>query len=221
MKKTYNFYCDESTHLPNDGMPYMLIAYISSPYHQIALHKKHIANLKKAHNFKGEIKWSNVSNAKYNFYKELIEYFFATDLWFRAVIIDKSQIKASNQEEFDDFYFKMYYQLLHHKIDMGSNYNIYIDIKDTRSHIKTNELRKILSHNSSIKRLQTIRSYESGLLQLTDLIMGAINYKLRGLDKVTAKNSLIKILEKSFGRSLQRTTPKNLDKLNLFFIDLK
>ena len=29
--KTYNIYCDESTHLENDGQPYMIYGYVSIP----------------------------------------------------------------------------------------------------------------------------------------------------------------------------------------------
>ena len=79
MSKTFNMYCDESTHLPNDGMPYMIIAYISSAYNQLKQHKAHIKMLRKSHKIKGEIKWSNVSGAQYPFYAALIDYFFSTE----------------------------------------------------------------------------------------------------------------------------------------------
>lgn len=38
--KTYNIYCDESTHLENDGQPYMIYGYVSIPYNEMALAKK-------------------------------------------------------------------------------------------------------------------------------------------------------------------------------------
>ncbi|HMO41375.1 MAG TPA: DUF3800 domain-containing protein [Saprospiraceae bacterium] len=222
MKRTYNIYCDESTHLENDGMPYLMIAYVSSPYNQLKQHKKAISQMKEKHKFKGEIKWSNVSNAQYPFYNELIDYFFATDLWFRAVIVEKSKIDNTRPGfSYDEFYFKMYYQLLHHKLSMADNYNIYIDIKDTRSHKKIAKLKEILSYNASIRTLQAIHSYESSLMQLADLIMGAINYKLRNLNKVIAKNNLIDKIEQNFNGVLINSTPKHENKLNLFFIDLK
>lgn len=222
MKRTYNIYCDESTHLENDGMPYLMIAYVSSPYNQLKQHKKAISQMKEKHKFKGEIKWSNVSNAQYPFYNELIDYFFATDLWFRAVIVEKSKIDNTRPGfSYDEFYFKMYYQLLHHKLSMADNYNIYIDIKDTRSHKKIAKLKEILSYNTSIRTLQAIHSYESSLMQLADLIMGAINYKLRNLNKVIAKNNLIDKIEQNFNGVLTNSTPKHENKLNLFFIDLK
>lgn len=39
MSKTFNIYCDESTHLQNDNKPYMIISYVSCAYPQIKIHK--------------------------------------------------------------------------------------------------------------------------------------------------------------------------------------
>lgn len=220
MNKTFNLYCDESTHLQRDGMPYMLISYIGTPYNQLPQHKEFISNLKKKFNLKGEIKWSNVSSSQQIFFEELIDYFFSTDLYFRCIIIRKNQIDVENDDLFDEFYFKMYYQLLHHKLNMEYAYNVYLDIKDTRSSKKTKKLKDILTHNASIRNLQSIHSYESSLMQLTDLIMGAVNYKLRGLNKMIAKNKLIEKIEKQCNGRLDRGTPKNEEKMNRFFIDL-
>jgi len=222
MSKTYNFYCDESTHLKNDGMPYMMIAYVSSPYNQLKQHKEHIKNLKAKHKIKGEIKWSSVSGGAYPFYIDLIDYFFSTDLNFRSVIVEKAKINE-NQYGFtyDDFYFRMYYQLIHHKVNQGYNYNIYLDIKDTRSHEKLKKLNEILQYNASIRNCQFIHSHESYLMQLTDLIMGAINYKLRGNNKVLAKTKLIEKIESYCKIPITKSTPKSEEKFNLFFIDLK
>jgi hypothetical protein len=222
MNKTFNLYCDESTHLQHDGMPYMMIAYISSPYNEIKQHKEYFKFLKIKHKFKGETKWSSVSAGQYLYYADLIDYFFSTDLCFRSIIVDKSQINESHPGfSYDEFYFKMYYQLIHHKVSLAYHYNIYLDIKDTRSHKKLATLKEILKLNTSIKSFQFIRSHESSFMQLTDLIMGAINYKLRGCDKVIAKNRIIEKIEQHSKVPITQSTPKNADKFNLFFIDLK
>jgi hypothetical protein len=145
MSKTFNFYCDESTHLQNDGKPFMMIAYVSSAYNQLQQHKEGIKAIKAKHKVKGEIKWSNVSGGAYPFYADLIDYFFSTDLNFRSIIVDKSQVNDSLEGfTYNDFYFRMYYQLIHHKINMGYHYNIYLDIKDTRSHKKLHNLKLVL-----------------------------------------------------------------------------
>lgn len=219
--KTFNFYCDESTHLRNDGMPYMIISYVSSAYNQIQTHRDHFRLLRAKHKMKGEIKWSDVSQSQYPFYAELIDYFFSTDLNFRAIIVEKSKIDESRPGfTYEDFYFRMYYQLLHHKIDMSHTYNIYLDIKDTISHEKLHRLKDMLKWNASIRNFQFIRSYESPLMQIADLIMGALNYHLRGDKKVIAKVKLIEKIQGHCQLPLTHSTPKNEDKFNLFFIDL-
>lgn len=223
MKKTFNFYCDESTHIENDGEPFMLLSYVSTPYNQLQMHNDYIRSLKQEHYFKGEIKWSNLSKSQYPFYNELIEYFFATDLQFRCIVIDKEKMRHKDFDQtHDQFYDKMYYQLLNKKILPEHNYNIYIDIKDTHSYKKAASLKKYLERDYyNIRNLQVIRSYESELLQMSDVIMGAINYKLRSLNKVTSKNKIIEKVEALSGKTLDRSTPAFETKFNLFFIDLK
>lgn len=221
--KTFNFYCDESTHIENDGQPFMILSYVSCAINQIEIHSKTIRSLKIKHFFQGEMKWSSLSKSQYPFYNDIIKYFFATDLEFRAIIIDKSQLKHHDfNQSHHDFYDKMYYQLLSKKIFPENFYNIYIDRKDTQSFRKAKSLKKYLERDYfNIRNLQDIQSFESELMQLTDVIMGAINYKLRGLDKVTAKNNIIKEIEKNCKNPLTQPTSKSEKKFNLFFIDLK
>ena len=223
MTKTYNFYCDESTHIENDGQPFMLLAYISTPYNQLKLHNGAIRDFKLKHFYKGEMKWKTVSKSQYPFYNDIIEYFFMTDLQFRAIIIDKSQLKHTDfNQTHDDFYDKMYFQLLSKKIFPDSVYNIFIDIKDTHSYKKANSLKKYLERDyQNIRNLQAIQSYESELMQMADVLMGAINYKLRGLNKVTSKNKLIEKIEKHCGKPISQPSTIGEHKFNKFFIDLK
>lgn len=223
IQKTFNLYCDESTHLENDGMPYMIIAYVSSAINQVKIHSENIKNLREKHKFKGEIKWSKLSESNYPFYSDFIDYFFATDLNFRAVIVNKEQINNDLEGyTHNDFYFRMYYQLLHHKIDMEHTYNIYLDIKDTNSYKKIKTLKRILNFEyGNVRNLQFIRSHESYLMQLSDVIMGALNYNLRELNSVNAKLKFIQKLKNHTRRPLVNSTPKSASKFNLFFIELK
>src|SRR5699024_4576004 len=203
VQKTFNFYCDESCHLESDEHRHMLISYVSSAYNQVQLHHEKIRQLKDKHNFYAEIKWSNISHSQYPFYAELIDYFFATDLKYRAIVIDKEQVDNDRfDQNYQTFYYKMYYQLLNHKMDINYDnknnkiyynkmyyelikykkemqyvYDIYLDIKDTLSALKVRKLQDILKlEYSAIRNLQNIHSHESLLMQLTDVIMGAIAY---------------------------------------------
>lgn len=223
IQKTFNFYCDESCHLENDKMPFMMISYVSSAYNQVKLHSSNIRALKQKHFLKGEVKWSALSKSQYPLYSELIDYFFATDLQFRAIVIDKSQLNhnAYNQSH-DDFYHKMYFQLLSKKIFPENNYNIFIDRKDTRTYKKAESLKDYLNRNFiAVRTLQSIQSHESELMQLTDVIMGAISYYIRGYNKVIAKNKIIEKIQAHSKLPLTHSTSKDSNKFNLFFIDLK
>lgn len=227
MSKTFNLYCDESTHLIHDGHPYMLLSYISIAYPQIRLAKEEIKAIKRKFNYTEELKWTNVHSATYKVYAELVDWFFMNDLEFRAVVVDKSQIDEKRADySFNDFYFRMYFQLLHTKVDFQNRYNVFLDIKDTCSGEKLEKMKKIMSYNSSIGTLQFIPSRESVFIQLADVLMGAINYNLRiqkgdVKGKVIAKLKLIEKIKRHSNISLNTTTPLSRNKFNLFFITLK
>lgn len=227
MSKTFNLYCDESTHLIHDGHPYMLLSYISIAYPQIRLAKEEIKAIKRKFNYTEELKWTNVHSATYKVYAELVDWFFMNDLEFRAVVVDKSQIDEQRADySFNDFYFRMYFQLLHTKVDFQNRYNVFLDIKDTCSGEKLEKLKKMMSYNSSIGTLQFIPSRESVFIQLADVLMGAINYNLR-IQKgdvkgnVIAKLKLIEKIKRHSNISLNTTPPLSRNKFNLFFITLK
>jgi hypothetical protein len=200
----------------------MFLGSISSAYNQVRLHTEQISLLKKKHNFYAEIKWTKVSQSKFHFYSELIDYFFATDLKFRAVGVEKEKINnAAFGHTYDDFYFKMYYQLLNHKTDSRYAYNVYLDIKDTLSACKVRQLREILNTKYGVFRnVQNIRSHESFLMQFTDFLTGSISYYKNSAEKQNqAKVQLVERIIKKSGCDLDHTNYS--EKLNLFFIELK
>ncbi|RXK81898.1 DUF3800 domain-containing protein [Filimonas effusa] len=223
MTKTFNFYCDESTHLENDGHRYMILGYVSTSYNQLKKHNQAIREIKRSHFIKGEMKWRSISKSRVVFYAKVVEYFFMTDLEFRAIIIDKTQLNHSGfNQTHDEFYDKMYFQLLNKKIQFDATYNIYIDEKDTHSYKKAQSLKQYLERDyHNIRTLQAIKSYESELMQMADLLMGAINYKLRGLSKVASKNTIIEKIEKEIGKPIIEPSSLYEKKFNKFFIDLK
>ncbi len=222
--KTFNIYCDESCHIEHDHKNFMLLGAVSSAYNEVKRHTERIKDLKEKHSFYAEIKWSNVSQSKYHFYRELIDYFFDTDLRFRAVIIDKAKIRNDKfGQDYNTFYYKMYYYLLNHNKNTQYAYNVYLDIKDDLSAQKVNELKRILNTQFGVFRnVQNIRSNESLILQLADLLMGALSYNLNDEDKkMLAKVQLIERIKHHTGQSLIKTSPYKESKFNLFFIDLR
>jgi hypothetical protein len=187
-----------------------------------------IREIKRQHSLKQnfEIKWTKVSPAKLYFYLDLIDYFFDnSDLHFRALIVpDKAKLRhAEFNQSHDDFYYKMYFDMLKIIISPNATYRIYIDIKDTKSAQKAAKLHDVLCNNrydfsrSIIERLQTVRSHEIELLQLTDLLIGAISYANRGLDTSHAKSSIVQRFRDRSGYRLTQSTLYREDKVNLFY----
>jgi hypothetical protein len=227
MSQTFNVYCDESCHLENDHQKVMVLGAVWCPFekaHEIGVR---IGELKSQHGLSPsfEIKWSKVSPAKQEFYLGLIDYFFDDDdLHFRALVVpDKSKLEHETfGQSHDEWYYKMYFDMLKVILDPTAQYRIYLDIKDTRSAEKVAKLHDVLCNNlydfsrRVIERVQTVRSHEVKILQLTDLLIGAISYVNRGLSTSIAKQMLVtKIREKSH-YGLTKTTLLRENKLNIF-----
>lgn len=224
MSKTFNIYCDESCHIENDHKPHMLLGCVSSAYNQIKRHTERINYLKEKHHYYGEIKWSNVSGSQLQFYKDLLDYFFDTDLRFRSVIVEKCKINNNAYgQDYDTFYYKMYYYLLNHKKNSEYTYNVYLDIKDTLSAHKVNKLKEILNVKFGVFRnVQNIRSHESILMQLADFLTGAVSYHLNDPNKkVVAKKQLIERIQLHSKQQLLSSSNYTERKMNLFFIELR
>lgn len=213
-----NIYCDESCHLEQDEANAMVLGAICCPLEKTRPTALAIREIKEKHGYRPdfEIKWVNVSKLKVKFYTDLIEYFFQENaLTFRAVVIpDKSILRHEDfGQTHDDWYYKMYYLLLVHLIDPASSYRIYLDIKDTRSAIKAEKLRKVLANKYRdrtgviIPRLQHVRSHEVEQVQLVDLLIGAIGYENRGLSGNEAKLAAIDCLQGWSNLDLKSTTP--------------
>ena len=224
----YNIYCDESCHLEHDGINIMVLGAIWCSKEKKAEIFNRIREIKVKYglsrNF--EIKWNKVSPAKDEFYLELIDYFFDDDdIHFRAVIVpDKSILKHNEYEQsHDDFYYKMYFVLLKVIFAPQNCYNIYIDIKDTRSQRKVEGLTDVLRNNhydfdkKIIRHIQQVKSHEVELLPLADLLIGALGYHCRGLQSNSAKLAIIRRIQERSKYSLIGSTLYREDKLNLFF----
>ena len=230
MTGTYNIYCDESCHLENDHKPIMAIGAILCPLNNTKEISKQIRDIKikcgLSKNF--EIKWTKVSPAKIDFYLELVDYFFnQPDLHFRTILIEKSRLDHQKFDQtHDDWYYKMVFLLLEQIINPDFQYRIYIDIKDTRSEIKRSKLEKILRNakcdpsGGIIERVQQIRSHESEIMQLVDLLMGAVRYfhelKITEKSANKTKNEIINHIINRSKKSLFENTWPNEPKFNIF-----
>ena len=226
----YNVYCDESCHLEHDGINDMVIGAVWCPQEKLREINQRIKEIKIRNNISplAELKWTKVSPAKVVAYKDIIDYFFDDDdLHFRAIIIpDKAELNhQAFHQTHDDWYYKMYFDMLKVIFSPEDKYEIYIDIKDTHSHRKAQKLKEVCCNSmydfsqSIIQRLQPIRSEEVQIMQLVDILVGAVGYQNRtfpeAFPKSQAKLDIIRLIKKRSSYSLTRTTLLREEKCNL------
>lgn len=224
---TYNIYCDESCHLEHDGEKAMTIGGVWCPESKKDEIFKRIREIKKEHGLspKFEIKWNKVSPGQLAFYMDIINYFFDnSDLHFRVIVVpDKKEL---NHEQFhqthDEFYYKLYFDMLKTVFEPDCSYNIFLDIKDTRGQKKVDKLQEVLCNSKydfkreMIKKVQQVRSNEVELIALADLLIGAISYLHRGLKSSEAKLKMIERIKTRSGYSLTSSTLYRENKFNVF-----
>lgn len=225
--RIYNVYCDESCHLEHDGVPVMAWGAVTCPQGEVRAIAEAIRALKSAHGLKPafEAKWTKVSPAKAGFYLALIDLFLADDrMRFRGLLVpDKAQLDhARFDQSHDEWYYKMYYTMLRPIFAAPHRYRIYLDVKDTRGGPKARKLHDVLANSlfdferQTVERVQQVRSHESELLQIADLLIGALTYVNRGLATSPAKTAIIDRLRATLGQqALSRTSTFAATKFNI------
>lgn len=219
----YNVYCDESCYLEHDGINAMSIGCVWCPTEKVKEFSMRIKEIKEKYFMKplNEVKWTKVSKCNKNLYMDIINYFFDNeDLHFRVVVIknkEKLNHRKYNQTH-EDFYYKIYFDMLKTILSPKDKYNIYIDIKNTHSNIRAQKLREVCSNNmydfdmSIIKKIQPIISYESQIMQLADILIGACTYNNRIFAKTHKKSETkLQLIDRIKLRSKYK-----LDKSTLF-----
>lgn len=222
----YNLYCDESCHLSTNKSKYMLIGAIYCPKNKVKKINKQIKILKEKHNISNniELKWNKIDKKTEKLYLDVIDYFFNNEyLQFRVIIIDKTTLNHQryNQTE-NDFYHKAYYEMIKYIINTNNSYNIYPDIKDTHSYyyfqIMLEYLRIKMSDKDKkiFKKAQPIRSYESPILQINDILIGALSYYYRNLSQNKVKLNIISRIKQLSKCNLNNTSSHTNTKFNIF-----
>lgn len=226
-KITYNIYCDESCHLLNDHNGIFVLGAVWIEKDKTQQVFEDLRELKRKHNLSTffEAKWTKISKGKADYYCDVVRYFFENEhLHFRGVVVpDKSILDhTAFEQDHNTWYYKMFYVLLKTVIKPNAEYNLYLDIKDTKSNEKVSDLKRILNIASpgdeemAVTKAQQIRSHEVELMQLADILIGSLSYIHRSLDTNEGKKKVIEVIKNSFGQNAMLTsTAKDEAKFNV------
>lgn len=229
MKQSIKVFCDETCPLQGRDDKIMVLGAIHCDEKDVKIVAEKIRQIKKKHKLSRlfETKWTKISPSKVAYYLEVVDYFFnQSPVKFRGVLVpDKSLLDHDkhNKGSHDEFYYKMYYVMLKWIVRTSNVYHFYIDIKDTKGARRVRHLHDVLAgkfydyNHECIATVQQIRSHESELMQLADLLIGAIGHANRFERKDTPKQQVVeKIISYLPSGSLSASTPYTYTKFNLF-----
>jgi hypothetical protein len=229
---TFDVYCDESRpDLFGSKAPpamFLVIGSLWSHREDRDKLKTEIHALRDKHKVGGEFKWQKVSPSRLAFYLELVSLFFSEGerLRFRCIAVDRTKVDLVKYHQSDQElgFYKFYYQLLHHWILDFNEHAIFCDYKRNRDMRRLVALQRCLvcsNLSASIFSTQAVRSTESVMIQLADVLVGAASARLNGsLVPGSAKHQLVEYIESRLERRIAATA-KGESKFNVFAIDPK
>jgi hypothetical protein len=190
--------------------------------------KKEIHTLRDRHQVGPEFKWQKASPSRKEFYAALIDFFFSQGdrLRFRCIAVprDKIDLLKYHQNDQELGFYKFYYQLLHHWILDFNEYAVFCDYKKNRDMRRLQVLGRCLrcsNLSADVQTVQAIRSEEAVIIQLADVLTGAVASKLNDSVKAqSTKRDLILQIESKLGRPVAPTW-KSEQKFNVFEINFQ
>ena len=227
----YRVYTDESRQSKDR---YMVLGGLLMPASHVEVFETTMQKFRKETKMFAELKWSKVTNQKYENYKRFVEYFFAllnTDkLHFHCLIVDNHQINHTkfNQGDKELGFYKFYYQLLLHRFGckycrtgQDDRFIVHMDRRNTT--YKLDDLKDVLNNGIRKKRgidtrpfrsIEPLDSKQCGIIQINDIILGAIGFQKNGYELLAgtrqAKKDLAVFIAQQAGlKDLKETTVRN------------
>lgn len=187
-----DIYLDESSQTKHR---YLVIGGIIVPTSRATDLSKQIAAARLPELPMGEMAWTKVSRGKLVAYKRVVSLFFdmtPTNLIeFHSLVVDTSMIKdfAFNSGSRETGFNKEIYQLLRKfgRLHKRRLFHVYLDKRNTKS--KTEDLRTILNRGIAkagdardwpYRRVHFRESCDCNILQLVDIMLGALAFRLNG-----------------------------------------
>lgn len=220
----YNVYCDESRHTSDPSDRYMVIGAVSIPREQKRAVVAQIHKLRAIHATQGEFGWKRLSPNKASFYWAVLDLFLGSpDLQFRCVVADRQALddETYNAGDQELGFYKLYYQMLVHWLSPQCKYSIYLDLQITREKGRFATLRDILRRRltgrAQVVSLEPAESSELELMQLADLLIGAVGYAWNERDASPVKVDFVEAVAAGLGRrTLAVSTVPAESKFNVF-----
>lgn len=236
-------YCDESRQCAEH---FMVLGGIIIPADNLDSFNASMQQFRTEQRMFAELKWSKVSNGKLAEYKAFVDYFFSLNTTrkahFHALIVDTHKLNhtAFNMGDREMGFYKFFYQLLLHRFgkrycenNPDARFHLVMDYRTSSYPLQ--QLRTILNnglksrHGIATRPFLTIEPRDSKLsevLQINDIILGAVGFQKNGLDVLPGSRQAKKdlatyIAKKAHLYDLRDTTPFHQRNFTIWNMQLK
>jgi len=203
-----HIYCDESRQTADR---YMVIGGIITLRSNESSLAEAMRLYRQAYNMHAELKWTKVSDQKLQEYRSLIDLFFSINRLFdfKSIVINTQEIdhRRFNKSNVELGFYKLMYQFLLHSfgqyLQEDDRCIIYLDRRNTSYKISTlcailnNGLRKKYHFmHTPVRNIEPIDSKDNDLIQIADILLGAIGYEMNGAHtRTNAKRAKVLLAE--------------------------
>ncbi len=210
---------------------------ISRGYEQTIIDK--IGEYRKQAIYPWEFKWHKISKSRLEAYRGFVDLVLSQSEYvhFKSMVIDTSEYDRRTRNKELGFYKLMYQFLLHsfgEYLQPEDRCKIYLD-KRTTKYYKLSTLWAILNRGinkrykigvNPVRFIEPIDSKDHDLIQLADIVIGAIGYEMNRwnelVDASPAKIALARHISNRVGlASLQRPTPKDKREFSIWHFILR
>lgn len=195
-KLVFDIYCDESSQTRHR---YMLMGGLICPSFRVEELNAYLAEIRLPELPQGELKWGSVSNKKLEAYRRVVDSFFGNQAFcnvdFHSTVVDTwgQDHQQFGDGDRDKTFNKELYQLATKfaRIYPDRLFHLYPDERETAH--RPGELRDILNfgrrknrdkRDFPFRRCHFRNSKATPLLQVVDILLGGLAYKINGHDKV-------------------------------------
>jgi hypothetical protein len=234
----YHIYADESRQCKDR---FMVLGGLIAEASDVPRFEATMAEFRQETKMFGELKWSKVTDKKSKEYQLFVEYFFtlldADTLRFHCVVLDNHQInhRKFNQGDKELGFYKFYYQLLLHCFGKkycghGEDDHFVLHLDHRTTHYKLGTLKKVLNNgmkkdfqidSQPFRSIEPKNSKESELIQINDIVLGAIgfqknDYDLRPNTRQSKKDLAALIAKKAGITNLKGDTPRKSNRFTIW-----
>jgi hypothetical protein len=197
-----------------------------------------MAAYRKKYGMHAELKWDKISPGKIEEYTALVAYFFAMNstnhMHFHSICFDSHSWmhKKFNGGDADVGLSKLYYQLMVHKFVKiyGNSGSLYVRMDHRNSSTPLEDIRRMLNAtaardhgitNNPVKQLVSEDSKKCDLLQINDVILGAVCAARNGRHLIeggnTAKKAIANlVLEKSGLATFEKNSAPSINRFTIW-----